>query len=178
MGNYSMGYYAGVIFGVLLGVGLIVLLLKASKEDRSIRCRYDERQELVRGKGFKLGFFFLVIYNFLYLLFGDIAETAASRPIILATGTFFAIIVYVSYAIWHDGYVALNENPRRVVAVLASVSVLNFAVGVRNVLHYDLSQEELMDGKLNLLCGGMALAVLILLLAKRWIKKDKGQEEE
>lgn len=178
MGNYGMGYYAGVIFGVLIGVGLIVLLLKASKEDRSIRCRYDERQELVRGKGFKLGFFFLVIYNFLYMLFGDIAETAASRPIILATGMFFAIIVYVSYAIWHDGYVALNENPGRVVAVLASVSVLNFAVGVRNVLHYDLSQEELMDGKLNLLCGGMALAVLILLLAKRWIKKDKGQEEE
>ena len=49
-----MSYYGmGVVCGILVGLLLMVVILKLTKTDGSLKCKYDERQQLVRGKGFQ-----------------------------------------------------------------------------------------------------------------------------
>lgn len=176
MSSYSLGHYLGVFTGFCVSIVIVILLMAASKSDHSLKCKYDERQERVRGKAFKLGFFVLLIYNFLYLMFGDLVETVAPRHIVLIFGICFSAAVYVSYAIWNDGYFSLNEKPRRVIAMLAAVSALNFAVGARNFLH-NSDSYDIMDGEINIICGSMVLAVFIVMLIKQMRGKDEGPEE-
>ncbi len=53
----------GVVIGLIVGIICVVLLLAVTKTDENVKYKYDERQELVRGRGFKYGFFILLIYN-------------------------------------------------------------------------------------------------------------------
>ena len=46
----------GILCGLLIGGIVVVIILKLTKEDGSVKCKYDERQQLVRGIGFKYGF--------------------------------------------------------------------------------------------------------------------------
>ena len=47
MSNYDAGHVIGVSAGVAIGVLLVIAILKFSKKDGSLKCKYDERQELV-----------------------------------------------------------------------------------------------------------------------------------
>ena len=44
----STAMLAGVICGVLVGLVLVVIILKWVRGDGSKKCKFDERQELVR----------------------------------------------------------------------------------------------------------------------------------
>ena len=46
----------GMVTGLVLGLILFIIILKVTKKDGKIKCQYDERQELARGKGFKYGY--------------------------------------------------------------------------------------------------------------------------
>lgn len=71
-------FIIGLVLVFAVSALLVLLLLKTTKNDGSIKCKYDERQELVRGRGFK------------YALF--------------TIGAIIGMMVYVIYAIWNEAY--------------------------------------------------------------------------
>lgn len=52
MGSHEVGYLIGVMVGLVVGLLAAAMFLKFIKKDHSWKCKYDERQELVRGRGF------------------------------------------------------------------------------------------------------------------------------
>lgn len=167
----STAMLAGVICGVLVGLVLVVIILKWVRGDGSKKCKFDERQELVRGTSFKYGFFALIIYNGAYIL----ASMALEKlPFDTATGMFFGIcigvMVFAAYGIWHDGYLALNEKPARVMIAFTLIGIVNLALGIRSFV----AGDAFVDGQLtfrgiNLFCGLLFVFIGVVYLLK-WIK--------
>ena len=181
MESREVGYLIGVTVGLVIGLLLVVVLLKFSRKDGSLKCKYDERQELVRGRGFKYGFFTLLVYELFYMMYGYLLEGIVIREVIIIFGMALSVLVYVSYAILKDGYIAMNENPRRVEIVFLIVGAVNIFVVVMSIAEGHFFENGVISySAVNLIVGVMILCVLALLLVKKYgrIKSLEGQEDE
>lgn len=180
MNEYISGILVGSITGFLVLIVCLYIVVKKGKTDGKLRCEYDERQELSRGRGFKYGFFTLLILNMLVAFYSEIA----SQPIADVFGTqittsCIGILVYVTYCIWHDSYFALNERRKPLLIVFAVVGIANFILGFSNVLAHDreMASSDMMNGIGNIMIGFMFLAIFVVLLLKE-IKDRKEDKEE
>lgn len=172
----SMERALGFGCGILVGLLLVYFLLKWTKKDGTRKCKYDERQELIRGRGFKYGFFTMIICNFLYASVDVIMDR---RMIDSYAGMFICILVgmlvHISYCIWNGGYFALNENPKKVLIAFIAIALLNFGIFAMNLAHGEVMQNGMLTFRVaNLFCGIMFLAIFAILLAKKM--HDKGEE--
>lgn len=173
----STEYLLGVICGVVIGLILIVLLLRWTKKDGAAKCRYDERQELVRGRGFKYAFFTLITCNGVYVFADSLPE---ERMIDSAVGVGVCIIiscvVYACYCIWNEGYFALNENPKRVLVAFILIALLNFGVFARTAITSGIMENGALSAScLNLVCGIMFLVIFAVLLLKYLQNKREAE---
>lgn len=177
MENYELGYLIGATVGLLVGLAVAVPLLKFMKKDGKLKCKYDERQEIVRGRAFKYGFFTYLVYLFLDMIYGDYLERVMERGVVSFAGLILGVVVYAGYAIWNDGYFSLNEYPVRVVLTFAVLSLTYFAVaGIHIFALKDMVKHGVLSiHAITLLCGIMMLIILLLVLVKCACKK--GLEE-
>lgn len=170
----SMEYLLGILCGAAVGVILVVLILKWTKKDGSSKCKFDERQQLVRGRGFKYAFFSLVICNAVYAAVdAGMEEKLIDAPVGVSAGVVISAVVYACYCIWNEGYFALNENPKRVLAAFVLIALLNFGVFAGNVMKNGMLEDGVLNVScMNLLCGVMFLVVFAVMLAK-WIQNKR-----
>ena len=70
--------FIGIIIGIVLGLILIAVITKISNSDFRTTTKYDERQVIVRGNGYKYGFWTMAIlmlsYSFFEWGYPEIAE--------------------------------------------------------------------------------------------------------
>lgn len=160
----------GMLVGVMGCIILVILLLLLTKKDFSLRCKYDERQQFVRGKGFKFGFFTLMVYNILYGCADVIMEKQfMDNMMAMFLGISLSAIVYVSYCVWNEGYFSLNENPKRVMSVFAMLAALNFLLAAVNISRGMVIEDGIITYRcVNLLCGIMFLIIFMVVFAK-WL---------
>ncbi|MBP3460773.1 MAG: hypothetical protein J6K58_16405 [Lachnospiraceae bacterium] len=165
----------GVLCGGLVGVILVVVLLRLTKKDGSIKCKYDERQQAVRGRGFKYGFFTLMFYDLVYAWIDEIlGRRYFENSVGMIVGIFLGVLVYVSYCIWHEGYFSLNENPKKVLIVFAVIAIMNFAVFAVQLNRGNVIENGILTFRcVNLLCGIMFLIVFGVLLIKAICNKKE-----
>lgn len=175
--SFSMGAKCGILCGILLGLLIIYIFLIMTKKDDSIRCNYDERQQEVRGKGFRNGFFTMLGYNiFIALLQMLEIPIPAGIEIIMFTGGLLGICVYAVYCIWNDAYFALNERKNTILILFAVIAVINFGVGIMNIIIGTMFQYGKITFRgLNLLCGLVFIVIFLTLLIK---KCQDGKDEE
>ncbi len=165
------GLFAVVVIGIgcVLGILLVVFILAASTKNGKIRRDYDERQQLVRGRGFKYGFFTMMICNGLFaLLFICIEKPIIDAAFAMTISIMLASAVYVSYCIWNEGYFSLNENPKQLVAFFLFLEVFNVLAFIGNAVRGNVMKDGVVTySALNLPCAVMIAVVLIVLLLKR-----------
>lgn len=171
-------YIMGMVCGVFVGLLLVAVLLKVTKTDGRMKCRYDERQTEARGKGYKYGFFTFLIGDFLYALlcaaeFEVPAEPAAVMMILIVLG----MVVQIVYCIWKDAYFSLNENRTRVLVAFAVVAGFNLLLGVFRLLEGDVVVNGVLTfNSMNLLCGILFLIIFFAMLLKRLRGTSDGEE--
>lgn len=165
-----------IIAGVVIGLLLVAFIFKMTRNDGSFKCKFDERQELVRGRGFKYAFFTLITYNMSFALINPVLEKEFMDDSIKAfLGVLLAVLVYACYCIWHEGYFSLNENPKRVLIAFAIIALCNLIIGIIQISHHGI----LVDGKItfrstNLFCA-LAFVIIFLTLLLKSISKQ-GEE--
>lgn len=158
---------AGIITGLVVGLVAIVIVAVISKiKNKEIKCKYDERQELVRGKGFKYAFFTLLVYDVIY---GLVCELGISMSIDAFTGNVIGILigtmVYAVYTIMNDGYFAINRNPKKVVSSLLVIGLANLTIGLTQYSgHVDV--EGYTPGLINVACAVAFMVIGVVLLIK------------
>lgn len=160
--------FAGILSGLVIGMVLVIVILRLTKKDYSLRCKYDERQQLVRGRGFKYGFFTLMLYDIFYG-FGNVIleKQVVDHMTAVFFGVFLGIAVYASYCIWHEGYFSLNENPKRVMLVFAILAVSNFIIFAVQILHGTVMKDGIITYHcVNLLCGVLFIIIFMVVFAK------------
>ena len=173
----NLPYVLGVLCGILVGVIALVFLMKWMKKDGSYKCRFDERQELVRGRGFKYGFYTIIVCNMIYALLATaIEKTVIEAGTAMILIVIIGVVVYAVYSIWNEGYLALNENPKRVMIGFGAIAVFNLAISVMNFMHGRIIKDGVVQPEIvNLLCGVMLLLIIAVMMAK---KRLVAEEEE
>ena len=174
-----MEYYLGVVLGVfiagIIGVVFIFVMKRYTKTDNSITCKYDERQQLVRGTGFKYGFFSLIFYNVAAAILISIEKKQyVDHPTLMLLGILFGIFIYVAYCVWHESYFSLNDNPKRVIVVFVLLALLNFGVGYRALRQGVLLEDGMLTvNSFNIFCGIFLLLLFFVMVAKHICKRNE-----
>lgn len=174
---YYLGFFLGALVVAAIGIIFIMVILRYTKTDHSVKCKYDERQQLVRGVGFKYGFFILIFYNGAASFLVSIEKKQyIDHAALMLTGILLSVFAYAVYCIWNEGYFSLNENPKRVVIAFVLIAILNLGVGFRSYLHGLLMEDGMLTVEcINILCGIFILMLLPVMAAKHICK---GKEEK
>lgn len=108
----SLAYGLGFVFGVIVFSAIILIpMLIGLTKDRKLKRKYDERQEAIRGRGFKGAFYTVIILNTLYSFALVGFEKVPIEPsAMMVLIVIFGVAVYAWYCILNDGYFALNEK--------------------------------------------------------------------
>ena len=167
----------GILCGAVVGLLIVVILLRLMKTDGSSKCKFDERQELVRGRGFKYAFFTLMIYSMVY---GYMDMFLAEKKIDTMTGTMIGvmlgIVVYAVYSIWNEGYFSLNEDPKRVIIIFAIIAVVNFMLAGMNIADGKMIEDGVLTFRsMNLFCGIMFVIIGGVLMLKKALNAKEDE---
>lgn len=162
-------YYAlGVLVGVLVELLLVVVFMKAINRDGKIKTEYDERQKEARGKGYMYGFWAIIIANTLLFTFSNSFDMTVLGSTVYFIPILVGVIVQVTYCIFKDAYIGLNNNMTRFVIIMSIVTVFNLFVGVKAYLDGELiKQGTVSSAFVNVLCGGIFLILTIELGIKK-----------
>lgn len=125
MGTHSTSYLIGLFVGIFVGLLLVGILFKWVKKDRRGKCNYDERQMAIRGVGYKYAFFTGLIGEVAIMCVHDITDKYVSTSVLIFAVVIISIAVYAIYCIGKNGYVALNENPKRETVLFIVIGAIN-----------------------------------------------------
>lgn len=169
--SYHSGQFYGVIFGLLIGICISVLMLAAMSTSKKIMesPKYDERQELERGRGFKLTFYVMLIFTgitFAFDMGGFFPEMDYS--VLYVIGLFLSISVHVNYCIWHEAYFALNQKMSSVMTIFGFITLFNLVLVIFSVMDGSLYQNgHFSYSVLNLFCTLTFLSMFVTMLFKK-----------
>lgn len=169
MHSHTLFFFLGIAFAVFFCF-LVSLKKKEGK-------RYDERQQIVRGIGYKYAFFSTIFYFLVVALVSEAVEkqfmTRLAEAII---GLCFGVAVYVVYCILNDGYFAINENRTAVLITLAIMGVINIVIGADQIVHGGIIKDGVITEKCsNVAVGTLFIAVFIACAIKSVIEKKEDE---
>ncbi|MCR5789220.1 MAG: hypothetical protein K6G83_04955 [Lachnospiraceae bacterium] len=169
----------GLVAGIMVGLVIAFILLRAANTNHRMKSDYDERQERIRGKAYMYAFYTMMIYEaaMVVLKAGEIVfpfEDYLAGFI----GVILGCIVLGCYCIWHDVYWGLNNNRRRYYIIFGVI----FALNLMPVVMQAASGTLIQDGKiglpmLNILVIFMLAVFGIELLIKHFTDRSRGEED-
>ncbi len=171
------GYALGILIGVTIGVIILLLALKFINNDGKLSTKYDERQLKARGEAYKYGFIAVCISNGIILccnfsrlnLSGFLGDNVFFIPILIG------VVVQVTYSIFTDAYIGLNNNIGRFMLFMFIISAFNFFIGFAALANGELVKDNVLQAPFtNLLCG----LLFIILAIELGIKKLYDGREE
>ncbi len=181
----SSGIDRGMILGLLAGIITGVLLLRLfirfmTKKGKNTKPQYDERQEQVRGLGYKYAFTVLAFFNMLNGIYEMLTENRLLDSMAGAfTGVAMGMFTYATYCIWNEGYVSLNQNPKKVCVVLGGICVVNLIYGVLSISDGSIVQDGMLTFRsVNLIAGLVCMLLLPQMWLKHYIDTHREQDEE
>lgn len=177
MSAYELGRLVGVMVGFGVGLLLVAVAFKFIRRSngKSTKAVYDERQEMVRGKGAKYTLYVVLAGGALLTLFGEYLANYISYPVMIFTLVCIGVVVNVLYCIKNEGYYALNDNRKRANFVFAFVGIINLIAGITGVCDEDFKlTDSLPSGMLNLICAATLLIIAIAI----FIQDVTNKEEE
>ena len=150
---------------------VFVFVLKRKKNDFSKQ--YDERQLLIQGKAYKYAFFTLVSYHLVIGMLTMILKIDfATTYVYMLIGLCVGVIVYVTYSLFHDAYIGMDESKNLSAGVAFFVGVCNAGSAL-----FELD-KMFVDGILQpefgrLVIGLTAFYIGIILVVKKQMDKKE-----
>ncbi|MBE5924609.1 MAG: hypothetical protein E7271_09105 [Lachnospiraceae bacterium] len=163
-------YTLGILLGIVVGLILTVVFLKAINKDGKMKTKYDERQKEARGRAYMYGFYGIVFTNALFLILATSYDLAFLGLSLYFIPIIVGIIVQVTYSVFHDAYVGLNNNMTRFIVGMTFITAFNLFIGIMAYIHGELFVNGKLQGPfINLLCGGIFLVLSVELAIKKLI---------
>ena len=177
----SNSYAAGLAFGIVTALIIFIIIWKFSK--KSMKGKFDERQELVRGRGYKYASFTMLGLITLDLLI-ESYNAFDTLPVPRTLALFFIILagvmVYALYCIKNDSYFGVGTDYRTYRAVMWIVIVCNAVSGFSG-----LRSGAMADGKLAfgpcasiLFCIAFVMIMISLSAKQRSLAKEEAEEDD
>ena len=160
MNAYQTGRAFGLLSGILIGLVFVVVLLRYMNTNHKMKTEYDEMQQIIRNRGYKYGFYAVLITEALLCVITT-AVTIPAEPIVIHfLPIFVGVVVQASYCMWNGAYAGLNTNMKRYYVVAVIVLLINFLAFFAAWRSGSLIADNTLQSPfINLLC---ALMIVIL----------------
>lgn len=171
----STSYAAGLAFGIVTALIIAALVWKFIK--KSMKGTFDERQELVRGRGYKYACFSILIMLTLDLLaesFGAFETLPVSRTLAIFIMILAGVMVYALYCIKNDSYFGVGTDARTYRAVMWVVIACNAVSGINGLRSGVMEGGKLAFGPCASLLFCLAFVIILISLS---VKQRKADEE-
>ena len=175
----KMRFGVAILIIVFFVVFLSLIMLKSVHKDGNALPKYDERQRVIRGRGYMFAFYTtLIIYCLIpFVLKGESKKFL--NDMLFFGPALIGILIHVSYCIWQNAYVELNIEFKRCVAVILSTSLLNLMMGLMAIGDGRIVKDDkLQVPALSLAVGALGTIIVIEMLVKRAIDKRGDVDEE
>lgn len=178
--SYSQGLVFGFIFAFLAVAILSVLVSRKANTDKKLKTKYDERQQMVRGRAYKYSFWILVFLICLYSLIdsSDI-ELPCTNTVLIFGILLLTVLFHAVYCILNDGYFGINNKPRTYYAMFVIIGLFNIMIGVMNTIHGSIWVNGKLDVPVvNYFAGFMFIVVGIAIAIRSIMNKASDDDEE
>lgn len=175
-GGIKMNYY---LLGFCVGVVIALVILAFAKKSRG---EFDERQVLVRGKAYQIGFFTSLGAGAVYgiasaLLKRQLAEDSVAVFFVLLVG----VGAFVVNCIMNDAFFAVSEKMKPallVIVIVVSIIAQSFTIA-DNIIDGTLLREDgvISSSAMPIVSCAFFIAVLAA-LAIKLIKSRKESDDE
>ena len=173
-------YATGLAVGIIVAIVLFAIIWKFSKN--KMKGKFDERQELVRGRGYKYACFTLLGLLTLDLLlecFRAFEALPITRELYLFFMILVGVMVYALYCVKNDSYFGVGMDTRTYRAIMWIVIVCNAISAVSGLMN----GGAMVDGKLAFgpwaaLIFVIAFIILMISLKVRSRSADLEEAEE
>lgn len=157
----STGYTAGMAVGIIAALALFIIIWKFNKT--KLKGQFDERQELVRGRGYKYACFTLlglIVLDLLLEGIGAFETLPVGRDLYLFFVILTGVMVYALYCIKNDSYFGVGMDTRTYRAVMWVVIVCNALSAFSG-----LRDGAMADGKLAFSpCASLIFCVAFIII--------------
>lgn len=137
------------IFSIIFIALLIIFFILTLKQSK--KSNYDERQELIRGRGYKYGFLTILSLDAIFLILNG--QVKVSSLLMIMIPLFAGVWVFSMYTIWNSAYFALDQNKVKLFSwIFVIVGVVNCIKGIEGLI-----KKTLMDSNMYYLLVGIFL---------------------
>ena len=166
---YIIGFVCGLICVVL------VYAIKRKVLHSKARCEeLDERQKIINGQAYKVGFFSLMAANFVYAFVESNLNTVHINNFVGVFACCCAgIIAYAGYSIFHDSYYGIKNQSNRYLIFFTLMGIVSGLSAVIQIARGDLVENgELGDTGMFICCSILMLTVVIMTLIHKATRKN------
>jgi len=178
----STSYAAGLAFGIVTALIIFALIWKFNK--KAMKGKFDERQELVRGRGYKYACFTILVLLTVDLLLeslGSFETIPVPRTLAIFLIIMIGVMVYALYCIKNDSYFGVGTDSRTYRAVVWVVIVCNAISGFNGLRDGAMTA----DGKLSfgpaaslIFCAAFAVILISLTIKQSNLAKEEAAEDD
>lgn len=138
----NAGASFGITIGLMVGLIIAVILLKFANKDHKFKTQYDERQESIKGRGYKYSFYTLACLEaaLAILEIGDIS-LGVERYLVHFIVLLISFGVLCIHSIWNGTYWGLNNNRKRYTAIITVAIFLNLIPVIAAIANGTLSRD-------------------------------------
>ena len=162
----NTAYMIGVLCGlaIVLVIGVVLRIIHGKKN----ACEYDERQEAIRGTGFKYAYFPALIVLFLGGIVEMLMDAAWCGLFTFALLAVWAsICVFTTYCVIRDAYFTLRSRRKSLIAIFIAAGVINLCIGIEHIIRGDIIEGGVLSlNAANLITGAGCLYLGVMMLCR------------
>ena len=176
----SLGFAVGFLAVIMIAIVIMIISLKFSNNDNAVRTKYDERQQIVRGTGYKYSFWTVVILQVvLCMLDAFDVNLPIKNTVLYFLVIAIGVMVHTTYCIFHDGYFGINNNPKQYYLMFVLIGLFNLFIGILNSIQGRLFSDGKLDVPvINFICGLMFVILGICIAINKYILKNEDDSED
>lgn len=163
---------------VVVFLALLVAVFVLGKKKRETE-QYDERQIMIRGKGYKISFMTVIAMLFLYggVLYAYTKDIVAPQFVVMAIA-FLGILVFIIYCIFQDAYVQVGQSPKGWVFLVLFIAAIN-TISAFQSTERGFDKDGIATAfSMNVLLVVFFCSILIAMLVKKVIDRRGKRHEE
>ena len=173
----NTAYIMGVVVGVAVVIIIALVVYKVS--GNPWKGYYDERQELIRGRGYKYACFTLLILMAVDMLIevtGFIDKLPVANEAIMFIFIITGVLVYAIYSIMHDAYLGIGQNGKSYTVMILFIVVVNLLAAVMSIRSDDVFEGgKFSTGVCMQLVSVVAFAAVLIAM---WARKAQIKKQE
>ena len=169
----------GMAIGLMVGLVIAVILLKIANKDHKAKTQYDERQEMIKGRGYMYGFYTMMFMEVVVMLLEMSGiELPIENYLIHTIAILGGALVLCAHSIWNGVYWGLNNNRKRYAIILVLAVILNLIPLAASIAHGAISGHGFNSiPVLNLIVLVWMAIIGVIALVKKFVDARNVEED-